>query len=212
MHRKDLFQNKKKSFFESKTIGSIGKSNLWKAFKLLSLSSESDGLVVVDVEESQTLIYYIYYTTLLLYYIILLINCIFSADFPGVESLWKHTVSAEFRENCTNTEQKMKFSIKDFFSKCDQIHRKLQIWSYLLEKSLMESFNFCAVKTLRKMYLSAMFPHPEISWIPSRHLLVQSQQWKHQNNMRNLFKVNNVNDNQNDVSDKFETFFWCFYC
>ena len=26
----------------------------------------------------------------------------------------------------------MKFSIKDFFSKCDQIRRKLRIWSYLL--------------------------------------------------------------------------------
>ena len=37
----------------------------------------------------------------------------------------------------------MKFSIKDFFSKCDQIRRKLRIWSYLLKKSLME--NFCAV-------------------------------------------------------------------
>ena len=32
----------------------------------------------------------------------------------------------------TDTEQKMKFSIKDFFSKCDQIHRKLRIWSHLL--------------------------------------------------------------------------------
>ena len=39
----------------------------------------------------------------------------------------------------------MKFSIKDFFSKCDQILRKLQIWSHLLNKSLMENFNFCAV-------------------------------------------------------------------
>ena len=27
--------------------------------------------------------------------------------------------------------KKMKFSIKDFFSKCDQIRRKLRIWSYL---------------------------------------------------------------------------------
>ena len=43
------------------------------------------------------------------------------------------------------TEQKMKFSIKDFFSKCDQIHRTLQIWSHLLKKSLMESFIFFAV-------------------------------------------------------------------
>ena len=32
-----------------------------------------------------------------------------------------------------NTAQKMKFSIKDFFSKCDQIHRKLRIWSHLLK-------------------------------------------------------------------------------
>ena len=43
------------------------------------------------------------------------------------------------------TAQKMNFSIKDFFSKYDQIHSFLQIWSYLLEKSLMENFNFCAV-------------------------------------------------------------------
>ena len=32
----------------------------------------------------------------------------------------------------------MKFSIKDFFNKCDQIRRKLK-------KSLMENFVFCAV-------------------------------------------------------------------
>ena len=43
------------------------------------------------------------------------------------------------------TAQKMKFSIKDFFSKCDQIRSFLRIWSRLLEKSLMESFIFCAV-------------------------------------------------------------------
>ena len=30
------------------------------------------------------------------------------------------------------TAQKMKFFIKDFFSKCDQIRRKLWIWSHLL--------------------------------------------------------------------------------
>ena len=38
------------------------------------------------------------------------------------------------------TAQKMKFSIKDFSRKCDQIRRKLRIWSHLLEKSLMENF------------------------------------------------------------------------
>ena len=43
------------------------------------------------------------------------------------------------------TAQKMKFSIKDFLSKCDQISGFLRIWSHLLKKSLMEKFIFCAV-------------------------------------------------------------------
>ena len=49
------------------------------------------------------------------------------------------------------TEQKMKFSIKDFFSKCDQIRRKLPIWSHLLKKSLIENFIFCAVLDMLKV-------------------------------------------------------------
>ena len=40
------------------------------------------------------------------------------------------------------TAQKMKFSIIDFFSKCDKIRR---IWSHLLKKSLMENLIFCAL-------------------------------------------------------------------
>ena len=39
----------------------------------------------------------------------------------------------------------MRFSIKDFFSKCNQIRRKMRIWWHLLKKSLMENFIFCAV-------------------------------------------------------------------
>ena len=42
----------------------------------------------------------------------------------------------------------MMFSIKEFFSKCDQIHSFLRIWSHLLKKSLMENFIFCAVTFL----------------------------------------------------------------
>ena len=41
----------------------------------------------------------------------------------------------------------MKFSIKDFFSKCDQIHRRMLIWLHLLKKSLLENFICCAVKS-----------------------------------------------------------------
>ena len=51
-------------------------------------------------------------------------------------------------EQCTiwlYTTQKIKFSIKGFFSECDQIRKKLWIWPRLLKKSLMENFIFCAV-------------------------------------------------------------------
>ena len=58
-----------------------------------------------------------------------------------------------FEENCSvleifrlsYTPQKIKFFIKEFFSKCDQIRRKMQIWSHFLKKSLTENFIFCAV-------------------------------------------------------------------
>ena len=39
----------------------------------------------------------------------------------------------------------MKFFIKDFFSKYDEIRSFLRICSHLLKKSLMENFIFCAV-------------------------------------------------------------------
>ena len=59
------------------------------------------------------------------------------------------------------THKKMKFPIKDFFSKCDQIRSKLRIWSHLLRNSLMKNLIFCAVQT-------------------SQHFLVQIEQRKHQ--------------------------------
>ena len=37
--------------------------------------------------------------------------------------------------------QNMKFSFKDFFSKCDQICSLLRIWSQLLKQPFMENFN-----------------------------------------------------------------------
>ena len=47
--------------------------------------------------------------------------------------------------NEPTTEQKMKFPIKDFFRKCDQIRSFLRIWSHLLKKSLTENFIFSEV-------------------------------------------------------------------
>ena len=54
------------------------------------------------------------------------------------------------------TAQKMKFAIKDFFSKCDQICSFLRICSHLLKKSLMESFIFCAVSVRKSNFPSSL--------------------------------------------------------
>ena len=51
--------------------------------------------------------------------------------------------------NIRHCKKKMKFSMKVFFSKCDQIRRKLRMWSHLLKKSFMENFIFfifCAAR------------------------------------------------------------------
>ena len=55
-------------------------------------------------------------------------------SFITAEILWRNL-----------TAHKIRFSIKDSFNKCDQIRRKLRIWSYLLKKYLTENFIFCAV-------------------------------------------------------------------
>ena len=62
--------------------------------------------------------------------------------------------------NLISLHKKMKFSIKDFFSKCYQIRRKLRIWLHLLKKSLMDNFTFRAVyiawKSLYEMLLEEL--------------------------------------------------------
>ena len=50
--------------------------------------------------------------------------------------------------------KKMKFFIKDFFSKYDQIRSFLRIWSHLLKKPLMENFIFCAVWFFLELFKS----------------------------------------------------------
>ena len=59
--------------------------------------------------------------------------------------LSESNLGAYFNNSTTLTAQNMKFSSKDFWSKCDQIRSFLRIWSHLLQKSLMENFIFYAV-------------------------------------------------------------------
>ena len=45
----------------------------------------------------------------------------------------------------TYTAHKIKFSIMDFFSKCDHIHNILRIYSYSLRKFIMKDIIFCVM-------------------------------------------------------------------
>ena len=51
----------------------------------------------------------------------------------------------------------MKFSIKDFLVKCDQIRWKLWIWSHLPKEPLMENLIFCVVIAFLVMNLFRTF-------------------------------------------------------
>ena len=56
-----------------------------------------------------------------------------------------------------DTTQKMKFSIRNFFSKCDQIRSFLRIWPNSLEKSLVENLNFCALRHQQLGYVTILY-------------------------------------------------------
>ena len=86
-----------------------------------------------------------------------------------------------------------------FDSKCERNWEKI---NKLRKKKNNQSGMFflyhCVHFYLNLMDLLQFYCHP------SRHLLIQSQQWKNQYNGWNLFEVNN--------KDTKTTSFWCFHC
>ena len=96
-----------------------------------------------------------YFPTILLQIIFSWIKEFFPCFFPvkkisqnlfSLCSLLLWSVHSGKLEHCT----KKRFSIKDFFSKYDQIRSIFRIWSHLRKKSLMENFIFCAVEFPRQ--------------------------------------------------------------
>ena len=68
----------------------------------------------------------------------------------------------------------MKFSIKDFFSKCDQIRWRLRIWSHLLKKSLMENFTFYAV-----LFIEIKKGKSFQKIVDTKHAFLYGDPWSH---------------------------------
>ena len=78
------------------------------------------------------------------------LGCLIAINALGLQvdgSLHKKTRGYIFRIFLQATAQIKNFSIKEFLNKSNQIRSFLRIWSYLLKKSLMENFIFCAVTT-----------------------------------------------------------------
>ena len=70
-----------------------------------------------------------------------------------IDKILKDSWTGRINKTFPNTAQKEKFSIIDFFSKCDQTRWKLRIWSHLLKKSFMDNFVFLSSVTLLQFHL-----------------------------------------------------------
>ena len=79
------------------------------------------------------------------------------------------------------------------------------------------TFFYCKISKFPMVFKSAN--SAKTNWFQNEqtYLLVQSQQWKHQNNMWNLFKVNNKDTRTTSLTllftlNRFHILHWCFYC
>ena len=72
----------------------------------------------------------------------------------------------------------MKLSIKDFFSKCDQIRSFQRVWSHLLKKSLMENFIFVQYNKFNESMISGFTPPETKLFMKNKvimiHIIMQS--------------------------------------
>ena len=70
----------------------------------------------------------------------------------------------------------MKFSIRDFFRKCEQIRSFMRVWSYLLKKFFMKNFIFSAVtelKNVQKLFFE------KVKWSNEKEWLFWKKKWMH---------------------------------
>ena len=77
--------------------------------------------------------------------------------------IWEINASKNFQNKFSislNITQKMKLTIRDCFSKCERVHRKLSISSCLLKKSWMENFAIsCRVNFAKRFSFLHYFDH-----------------------------------------------------
>ena len=82
------------------------------------------------------------------------------------------------------TAQKIKFSFKDFFSKCDKNRNFLRIWSHLLKTSVMENLTFSGMIHIWRPWKLSSFQDP-LPPCPSTSKLI-SFPWPWTSNFRQI--------------------------
>ena len=97
--------------------------------------------------------------------------------------------------------KKMKFSIKDFFTHCDQILRKLPICSHLLKKFLMENFIFCSV------ILCPSCDAVQMKWGYSLQVLINTILWLQNQSVTSFVSQSFHKNNLLSSSSPLSTFF-----
>ena len=155
------------------------RNTLWKTL----LCSVTEGISAITIMEFTTLTSWME-EQLSLSYLLIGIFDISCADLKGLKV--RNSNGSAIKEvrsfdppMITNTRRKMKCFMKFFFSKCDQIRRKLRIWSHLMKKSSMENFIFWAMWNLwffvnLKCFFALFTLHPPSSDISSVYLKFSS--------------------------------------
>ena len=89
---------------------------------------------------------------------------IVSCVWTEYEKIWSRKNFVFCHKTLTHlfTAYKMKSTITSFFSKCDQILRKVRSWSHLLKKSLMENYIFVQCFLMLNFYFS--WKYKKILW------------------------------------------------
>ena len=82
----------------------------------------------------------------------------------------------------------MKFSIKDFFSKCDQICRKLRIWSFT-EEILNGEFHFFVQCLLQEILSKITTQHQQKSFLSGQILKHKKQLNRKSRLLSNIFSI-----------------------
>ena len=82
----------------------------------------------------------------------------------------------------------MKFSIKDFFHKYDQVHGRLRIWSHLPKKSFMENLILCEVFQKQNLNQKTVADY-SFSYIPETYTWNENLRILREHNLRFYLQI-----------------------